>query len=63
MTKKDIDIVTITITDGKDDSPVEMVSHKWMRRQRKINAAGMAVAKRWRALKAAILRLEEAMRD
>jgi hypothetical protein len=60
---KDLHIVTITVADKSDNSPVEMVSAKWLKHQRKRDAAARAVVKRWRALAAAQQRLFEVMRS
>jgi hypothetical protein len=59
MADKDLHIVTITVADNSDSSPVEMVSAKWLKHQRKKDAAGRAVMKRNRALRAAEQRLFE----
>lgn len=59
--EKDVEIAVITLADKSDNSPVHMVSEKWLKQQRKRDAAARAVIKRFHALLAASDRLREVM--
>lgn len=60
--EKDPLIVSMRVTDGSDNSPVEMVSAEWLDRQERINAAVAEVIRTSRAFAEAQERLGDAVR-
>lgn len=50
---KDFDIAVIHLSGKDDNSPVHMVSEKWLKHQRKLRAAVQTFQKRWNAMAAA----------